>query len=220
MGEVLGMIHPTRSGYSRLGRYACRPVRFSRRINSPRRSTGGRGGSAMSKPTNAAAHLVLGRILSAEGEEDGGFGGIPRRRQGFSSLCRITSGSSPTISKRSGLCRPKQLPWNKLCGKRAAVRTHAHSRCIWPPPGKIRQSRSSLSQAELAKTARMSSPGTRWPGASWAVRADWSRAKETMKHALAEGTQDGRLFLHAAVIADAAGDEAGRADYHPESGLI
>jgi hypothetical protein len=47
---------------------------------------------------------------------------------------------------------------------------------------------------------------------AWALAADgqWSQAREPLAKALAEGTQDARLFLHAAVIASRAGqlDEA------------
>ena len=52
----------------------------------------------------------------------------------------------------------------------------------------------------------------RWPGAKYAA-GQIAPARESMQHALAEGTQDGRLFLHAAVIAAAAGDESGKLNF-------
>ncbi len=58
----------------------------------------------------------------------------------------------------------------------------------------------------------MFSRGTRWPGAN-SLLGQVAPARESMQRALAEGTQDGRLFLHAAVISDAAGDENGKLDF-------
>ncbi len=68
-----------------------------------------------------------------------------------------------------------------------------------------------LAQAELENRQDVFT----WDALAWSQFAagQTAPARESMQHALAEGTQDGRLFLHAAVIAAATGDDGGKLDF-------
>ncbi len=68
-----------------------------------------------------------------------------------------------------------------------------------------------LAQAELENRQDVFT----WDALAWSQFAagQIAPARESMQRALAEGTQDGRLFLHAAVISAAAGDESGKLDF-------
>ena len=202
MGQVLGMIHPRRAGHVGLGRSPRRPLRAPGR-GPPRRPSARRNRPpGQAKRRRGAPGARPGRSRSRDGKMRRWNISVPRLGPG---RYRSSCGPWRTTSK-PGNSRPKLPPSSKPCGRLAAARTPAPSRFTSPPPGRTLPTPSG------------------WPGRNWRARQEvftwdalaWSQfaagevtpARESMRHALAEGTRDGRLFMHAAVIAAAAGAEA------------
>lgn len=158
------------------------------------------------RPDDAAAHLALGRILSAEGKE-------PEALENF----RAAAGANPLPDylwqladhlNAQGLtveAAPVEKTLRRI-GRRADPRTFALYLAT------ARQDAATalqLSQAELDNRQDVLT----WDALAWSQFAagQIAPAEENMQRALREGTHDGRLFLHAAVIALAAGKaEEGR----------
>ncbi len=159
------------------------------------------------RPNDAAAHLALGRILSAEGKENESL-------ENF----RAAATSNPLPDylwqladhlEANGL-HDEAVPVEQTLrqtGRRADPRTFAlylaTTRQGTDPATALQ-----LAEAELENRQDVFS----WDALAWSQFASGqvTTAQQTMKRALAEGTQDGRLFLHAAVIASAANDAANR----------
>ncbi len=61
-----------------------------------------------------------------------------------------------------------------------------------------------------------------WDAIAWSLAAQhrWSEAAQEIEHAVAEGTQDARLFLHAGVIAAETGREADRERFLNQASAI
>ena len=153
------------------------------------------------KPDDAAAHLALGRILSAEGKEDEAL-------ENFRAAARANPLPDPLWQLADHLeakgLKAEAAPVEKTLrqtGRRADPRTYAlYLATTKQEPATALQ----LAQAELENRRDVLS----WDALAWSQFASGqvAPAAETMQRALAEGTQDGRLFLHAAVIASAAND--------------
>ena len=153
------------------------------------------------RPTDAAARLALGRILSAEGKEE----------EALESF-RIAAKTSPLPDYLWQLAdhleahgfTAEAAPVEQMLrqtGRRADPRTLAlYLATTGHDPATALQ----LAGAEMNNRQDVLS----WDALAWSQFAAGQvpQAEATMKHALVEGTQDGRLFLHAAAIASAAND--------------
>lgn len=206
MGEVLGMIHPREA--DTLAWADTRVALYDLQTDDLPTAQREAETAIHAKPTNAAAHLMLGRILSAEGKETDAL-----------EQFRAAAKSSPLPDdlwqladhlEAQGLSSEAAPVEQTLrqTGRRADPRTLAlYLATTRQDPAVALQ----LSRAELENRRDVLT----WDALAWSQWAagQIAPAQETMKRALAEGTQDGRLFLHAAVIADAAGDEAEKADF-------
>ncbi len=160
------------------------------------------------KPTDAPAHLVLGRVLSFEGHEDEAlehFRAAARARplpEFLWALADHLEARQLTVE-----AAPVEQTLRQI-GSRADPRTMA----LYLATTRQNQTDSlRLAQAELDSRQDVFT----WDALAWSQLAagQVAPARESMRHALAEGTQDGRLFLHAAVIAAAAGDKNDQHDF-------
>lgn len=206
MGQVLGMIHPRELdtlawAEARVALYelqagdlpaACRHAETALRA----------------KPNDAAAHLVLGRTLSFEGREDEGM-------EHFRAAAR-TRPLPEFLWTLADNLEARQLPAEaapvtqtlRQTGCRSDPRTLALylATTRQDPADALRLARAELESRQDVFT---------WDALAWSQFAagEVAPARESMRHALAEGTRDGRLFMHAAVIAAAAGDEKEKNDF-------
>lgn len=152
-------------------------------------------------PGNPAAHFALGRILSAVGDEEDAIGHF-----------RIAAKTSPLPDHLWTLA--EHLRARKLNAEgdeveetlhRTARRIDIRSYALYLAT-KRQQPALALQLAHEEMESRQDI--FTWDALAWSQFAadDVAAARESMAHALAEGTQDGRLFLHASLIADAAGE--------------
>ena len=206
MGEVLGMIHPREA--DTLAWADTRVALYDLQADELPLAESEAETALHAKPTNAAAHLVLGRILFAEGKENESLAEfraaakaspLPDYLWQLADHLEAQGLSTEAIPVEQSL---------RQTGRRADPRTLAlYLATNHQQPAVALQ----LARAELENRQDVLT----WDALAWSQWADGqiAPARESMKHALAEGTQDGRLFLHAAVIADAAGDPTEKADY-------
>ena len=160
------------------------------------------------EPGDAAACLALGRVLSAEGKEDDALVQF-----------RIAAKANPLPDylwqlsdhlEARGL-KAEAAPVEQTLrqtGRRADPRTFALylATTKQDPTAALR-----LANAELDSRRDVLS----WDALAWSQLASGqvAPAHESMQRALAEGTEDGRLFLHAAAIASAAHDAGSKRTY-------
>lgn len=206
MGEVLGMIHPRE--VDTLAWAETRVALYDLQAGDLPTAQREAETAIQSKPTNAAAHLAMARILSAEGKEDDAL-------EHF----RVAAKASPLPDylwqlvdhlEARGLTAEAAPVEQTLrqTGRRADPRTLA---LYLATTGKDPAAALQLSQAELENRQDVLT----WDALAWSQLAagQVAPAKESMKRALAEGTQDGRLFLHAAVIAATAHDVDAKTEF-------
>ena len=161
------------------------------------------GASLQFVPDYAAALLARGRIQLAL-QKERGSGRHPREGRAPEPAPRIPvdacrrAALRSTATTRRSRSRP---PWSGQ-----AMKTRAR----WPftcPHGARTAQKPWTWPGASSKTAATSSRSMRWRG-RWPAPERFDDASALMSRALAEGTQDGRLFLHAAVIAAADGRPA------------
>ena len=206
MGEVLGMIHPRE--LDTLAWAKTRVALYDLQAGNLPAAELDAETALQSKPTNAAAHLALGRILCAEGKEDEALDQF-RAAAKDCSLPDYLWQLADHLKARGLAAEAAPIEQAlRQTGRRADPRTLA---LYLATTGQDPAAALQLSEAELANRQDVLT----WDALAWSQLASGQiiAAKETMKHALAEGTQDGRLFLHAAVIAAAAGDENEKTEY-------
>jgi len=151
-------------------------------------------------PGYAAGHLALGQILSAAGDEEEALGHF-----------RIAAKASPLPDHLWSLAdhlRARELDAEAAeveetlhrSARRIDIRSYAlYLATMREQPALALQ----LAHEEMEARQDVFT----WDALAWSQFAadDVAAARVSMAHALAEGTQDGRLFLHASLIADAAG---------------
>lgn len=147
------------------------------------------------KRGDAAAMLALGRILSAEGREDEAI-------QNFIAAARANPlpdylwqvSDHLRGAGRAADAAPFEATLRRT-GRRADPRTYSLYLST------TKQDPALALELAIAEMKTRQDVFT-WDALAWAQLAAGKpeAARESMKHALAEGTQDGRLFLHAAVI--------------------
>ena len=160
------------------------------------------------QPESAPALLSLGRIQAASGETNAAIislakaanlNHLPEAQWLLADALRAAGnraeGAAKSKSKSSSAA-----PW----------KTRDRFRSTFPPAGSSRNWRSRWLNANLPLVQMF----LRTTRCAWALQANgrFSEARAEMTKALADGTQDARLFFHAAVINAAAGekDEAAR----------
>ena len=160
------------------------------------------------KPNDAAAHLALGRILSAagkEGEAVDNFRAAAKANPLPDYLWQLSDHLSAMGMTAEAALAEQTL---RQTGRRADPRTFA---LYLATAGQEPATALQLAEAELESRRDVFS----WDALAWSQFAAGQvvPAQETMHRALAEGTQDGRLFLHAAVITSAENDAADKRVY-------
>ena len=160
------------------------------------------------KPGDAAASLALGRVLSAEGKEDEALVHF-RIAAEANPLPDYLWQLSDHLEARGLVAEAAPIKQTlRRTGQRADPRTFA---LYLATTGQDPTTAQRLSEAELDSRRDVLS----WDALAWSQLASGqvAAARESMQRALAEGTQDGRLFLHAAAIAAAAHDADGKRVY-------
>ena len=160
------------------------------------------------KPTNAPAHLVLARVLTSEGRGDEALVHFRAAAQARP-LPEFLWALADELEARQLTAEAVPIEQTlRQVGRRSDPRGLAlYLATTRQDPAEALR----LAQAELENRQDVFT----WDALAWSQFAAGQivPARESMQRALAEGTQDGRLFLHAAVISAAAGDESGKLEF-------
>lgn len=214
MEQVLGMIHPRER--DTLAWAEARVALYELQAGDLPAARRHAEAALQARPADAAAHLVLGRALASGGRGDEAL-------EHFRAAAR-TRPLPEFLWALADHLEARQLPAEaapfeqalQRTGRRADPRTLALYLATTrrgDPADALRLARAELDVRQDVFT---------WDALAWSQFAagEVAPARESMRHALAEGTRDGRLFLHAAVIAAAAGDEKEKNDFVRQADAI
>ena len=206
MGQVLGMIHPREKATAAWAE--ARVASYDLQAGNLPAAKQHAEIALQAKPTNAPAHLVLARVLSVEGRDDEAlehFRAAAKARP----LPEFLWALADELEARQLTAEAAPIEQTlRQIGRRADPRGLAlYLATTRQDPAEALK----LAQAELENRQDVFT----WDALAWSQLAAGQvvPARKSMQRALAEGTQDGRLFLHAAVISAAAGDENGKLDF-------
>ena len=206
MVQVLGMIHPREKATAAWAE--ARVASYDLQAGNLPAAQQHAEIALQAKPTNAPAHLVLARVLSAEGREDEAlahFRAAARTRP----LPEYLWALADELEARQLTAEAASVEQTlRQIGRRSDPRGLAlYLATTRQDPAEALR----LAQAEMENRQDVFT----WDALAWSQFAagQTATARESMQHALAEGTQDGRIFLHAAVIAAATGDDGGKVDF-------
>ena len=213
MVQVLGMIHPREKSTSAWAeaRVASYDLQAGNMLAARQHAEI----ALAAKPTNAPAHLVLARVLSSEGKGD-------------EALAHFRAAAQARPLPEFLWALADELEARQLTAEAAPVEQTLRQAGRRSDPRGLALYLATTRQdpAEALRLAQAEMEGRQdvftWDALAWSQLAAGQTvpAHESMQHALAEGTQDGRLFLHAAVIAAAAGDENGKLDYTRKADVL
>lgn len=209
MDEVLGMIHPRETATVAWaeGRVALYELQGGNLPAARQHAEA----ALQAKASDAPAHLVLARVLSFEGKEDEALEHY-RAAAKTRPLPEFLWALADHLEARGLTAEAVPVEQTlRQTGRRADPRTLSLYLAT------TRQSAGDAAEAlQLAQAeTQVRQDVFTWDALAWSQFAAGQVpvAQESMRHALAEGTREGRFFVHAAVIAAAAGDAAGQRDF-------
>ncbi len=206
MVQVLGMIHPREKATAAWAE--ARMATYDLQAGNLPAARQHAEMALQAKPTNAPAHLVLARVLSSEGQEDEALAHFRAAAQ-TRPLPEFLWALADELEARQLTAEAASVEQTlRQIGRRSDPRGLAlYLATTRQDPAEALR----LAQAEMENRQDVFT----WDALAWSQFAagQTAPARESMQHALAEGTQDGRIFLHAAVIAAATGDDGGKVDF-------
>ena len=206
MVQVLGMIHPREKATAAWAE--ARIASYELQAGNLAAARQHAEIALQAKPSNAPAHLVLARVLSVQGQGDEALAHFRAAAQARP-LPEFLWALADELEARQLTAEAAPIEQTlQQIGRRSDPRGLAlYLATTRQDPAEALR----LAQAELENRQDVFT----WDALAWSQFAAGQTvpARESMHHALAEGTQDGRLFLHAAVIAAAAGDDGGKLSF-------